>query len=158
VLEEWTSESSTNPAVVERVGQHELVPRVERDIERVGIFERLRLSLVDQRRHVDAEVAEQPIADVGVGELVLDDRHRRAVVVERRGVLGGAEVCRSADQLGVGGDGEDAPDPAQVLGGHVRQALHELAGGETLSDLVLGPRSELLDRKLGARHRLRGSS
>ena len=36
--------------------------------------------------------------------------------------------------------------PLQVLGRHVLQALDELAGREVLADLVLGARSELLDR------------
>ena len=57
--------------VVERVGHDELVPGVERDVERVGVLERRGLALVDEPAHVDAEVAEQPVADVRVGELVL---------------------------------------------------------------------------------------
>ena len=52
-----------------------------------------------------------------------------------------------ADELGVGGHREDAPDPLQVLGGHVLQALDELAGREVLADLVLGALGELLDRR-----------
>ncbi len=65
------------------------------DVERVGVLEGRRLALVDQRAHVDAEVAEQPVADVRVRELVLDDRDRRAEVVERRRVLRGAQVGRA---------------------------------------------------------------
>ena len=64
---------------------------------------------------------------------------------------GGAQVGRRADQLGVGGDGEDPPDALQVLGRHVLQALDELAGREVLAHLVLAARRELLDR--GRRHR-----
>ena len=138
--------------VVERVGEHELAPGVERDVEGVRVLERGGIALVDQPVHVDAEIAEQPVADVGVRELVLDDRDRRAVVVQRRRVLGRPEVGRRADELGVGRHGEDAADPAQVLGGHVLQALDELALREVLADLVLGPGRELLDLRRGWRH------
>ena len=103
------------------------------------------LALVDQRRHVDAEIAQQAVADVGVRELVLDDRDRGAEVVQRGRVRGRAQVRGRGDQLGVGGHGEDAADPLQVFRRHVLQPLDQLAGGEMRADLVLGPRREFLD-------------
>jgi hypothetical protein len=117
------------------------VPRVQRHVERVWVLEGGRLALVDQRVHVDPEIAQQPIADVRMGELVLDDRDRGAEVVERRRVARGAQVGGGADQLGVGGDGEDAPDALQVLRRHVPEPFDELPRGEPLADLVLRPRS-----------------
>ena len=48
-----------------------------------------------------------------------------------------------ADQLGVGRDREDPPDPLQVLGRHVLEALDELARREVLLDLLLGSRCQL---------------
>ena len=132
--------------VVERVGHHQLVPGVERHVEGVRVLERLRVALVDQLVHAHAEVAEQPVADVGMGELVLDDRDGRAEVVERRRVGGGAQVGRRAHELGVGGDREDPPDALQVLGRHVLEALDELARRQVLAHLVLTARCELFDR------------
>jgi hypothetical protein len=81
-----------------------------------------------------------------MGELVLDDRDRRAEVVERRGVLGGAQVGGSADQLGVSRDREDPADALEIFRRHVLQALDELAGGEMLADFVLTAGGEFLDR------------
>ena len=131
--------------VVERVGQHQLVPGVQRHVEGVRVLELARLALVDQRLHVDAEVAQQAVADVRVRELVLDDRDRRAEVVQRGRVRGRAQVRGGGDELGVRGDGEDPADALQVLRGHVLQALDQLPGGEVLPDLVLAARGEVLD-------------
>ena len=80
-----------------------------------------------------------------VRELVLDDRDRRAEVVQRGRVRGRAQVRGGGHELGVGGHGEDPADALQVLRGHVLQALDQLPGGEVLPDLVLAARGEVLD-------------
>src|SRR4029453_551025 len=54
---------------------------------------RSRLTLVDELVHVDAEIAEEPVGDVRVRQLVLDDRHRRAEVGE--GLSRGARPTRA---------------------------------------------------------------
>ena len=61
-------------------------------------------------------------------------------------VLGGAQVGRRADELGVGRHREDAPDALQVLRRHVLQALDQLARLQVLADLVLGAWGQVLDR------------
>ena len=87
---------------------------------------------------------------ISVSPTDIDEKTVR--LIARGRVLGGAQVGGRADELGVGGHGQDAADPLEVLGGHVLQALDELSGREVRADLVLGPRGELLDRRGGGGH------
>ena len=89
VLERCTSDSSTKPAwsysaLASTSSYHES----SGTSNAYGYLNARRLALVDQLVDVDPEVAEQPVSDVGVGELVLDDRDGRAEVVERRARAG----------------------------------------------------------------------
>ncbi len=61
----------------------------------------MRLTLVQQVVTADAQVLEQPIGDIGVAQLILNDRHRADHRVGGWSVLGGVEVRRRAHQLGV---------------------------------------------------------
>src|SRR5438067_585865 len=63
--------------VVEAVGDHELGPALERDVEGVGVAEALGVAAEDELLLVLAELLEDVVGDVGVGELVLDDRDAR---------------------------------------------------------------------------------
>jgi hypothetical protein len=77
---------------VEGVGEHQLVPGAKGDVEGVWVLEGPWVAFLDQLVHVDAQIPEQPVADVGVRRLVLDDRDDGAEVVERMCVLRGTQV------------------------------------------------------------------
>ena len=91
-----TEEAETG-LVVETVGHNELRPAVEGDVEGVGIAEALRVAAEDELLLVLAEVFEDVVRDVGVGELVLDDRDAGHEGVDARCPLG-------REVVGGGGD------------------------------------------------------
>ncbi len=87
--------------VVHAVGDDELGPAVEWDVEGVGVTEALGIAAEDQLLLVLAELLEDVIRDVGVRQLVLDDRDPGHEGVDRRSPLGGEVVRGGRDELGV---------------------------------------------------------
>ena len=69
-------------AVIEGVGDDQLVPAIERHIEGVGVLPLDRLAPIDQLFGIDAEVAQQAIGDVSVAQLILNDGDGRAEGVD----------------------------------------------------------------------------
>src|SRR5207247_6784185 len=60
--------------VVEAVGDHELGPALERDVEGVGVAEALGVAAEDELLLVLAQLLEDVVGDVGMTELGLDGR------------------------------------------------------------------------------------
>ena len=121
------AEQAESRLVVERVRDRQLGPRLERNIERVRVAERLRVPLEDQRLLVVAELLQDVVCDVRVGKLVLDDRDAGHEGVDAGSALGGHVIGRSRDQLSVAGDDERVLQLFQILGGHLRSGLDEIA-------------------------------
>ena len=74
---------------------------------------------------------------MGVRQLVLDDRHCRAEVVQSRRVLRRPEIGRRAHELGVGRHGEDPPHAFQIPRRHVLEALDQPPSGQVLLHFFL---------------------
>ena len=105
--------------VVHAVGDHELGPAVERDVEGIRIAKALRIAAEDELLLVLAELFEDVIRDMGVSQLVLDDGDAGHERVDGGRPLRGEVIGGRRDQLGVTGNDEGVLELAQVLGGHL---------------------------------------
>jgi len=93
----------------------------------VGVAEALGVAAEDELLLVLAELLEDVVGDVGVRELVLDDRDARHEGVDAGRALGGEVVGGGGDELGVAGHDEGVLELPEVLGGHLAGGLDELA-------------------------------
>ena len=139
------SEQAEAGLVVEEVGRDQLGPALQGDVEGVGIPEGLGITREDELLLVLAQLLEDVVRDVGVRQLVLDDRDPGHEGVDARGPLGGQVVGGGGDQLGVAGHDERVLQLLQVLGGHLRGRFDELAPAQELvEDRVSGCHAHLL--------------
>ena len=90
--------------VVHRVGDHQLGPALQWDVKRIGIAKGLRIPFEDQCLLAFAQLLEDVVGDVRVGQLILDDGDPGHEGVDAGRLARRQVVGRRRDQLGVAGD------------------------------------------------------
>src|SRR5256886_6678610 len=113
--------------VIEAVGDDELGPAVERNVERVGVAEAFGVAAEDELLLVLAELFEDVVRDARAAQLILDDRDTGHESVDRGGALRGQVVGGGGDELGIARDNQGVLELAEVLGSHLAGRLDQLA-------------------------------
>ena len=124
--------------VVQAVGRHELRPVHQRLVEAVWVLELLRRPLVQQLIPVHPEVLEEPVGDVRMAQLILDDRRGRDHRVGRGRVLRGHVVRGGAHELGITLYRQLADQRLLVRIGHVGFGFDDEAFLHLSHQLVVG--------------------